>query len=400
MKDKKKIAILTLYYKNNNYGGIAQAFALCKYINNLGFSAEVISFNKGKGLSGTFKDRVKVHKTKGGINGSIQILTFVSTWIINKLFKSKLNKKRLEKYSEQIELRNNKFEEFRKKIPHSKVYNSTNIYESISNYDVFISGSDQIWKPGVIQDEFVCKFVPETIPKISYASSVTIENIKNRKWFSEYLKENLNRYSYISVRESETQKELNEILSKKVEWVVDPTLLLEKEEWKEYVGKSIVKDKYIFTYMLGDNKKQKDYITDIARRKNLKIVTLPFVNGKYVKSDIGFGDYRLFDVGVEEFLTLINNAEIVMTDSFHAVCFSRIFEKEFYVFEREVNSSADKMNSRIVSILSIMGVPERLINYRTNLNCIDKINYELVEERLSKYIQKSRKYLDTALYNL
>lgn len=393
-----RIAILTLYNNNNNYGGMAQAYALCKYLNDNGFDTEIINYKKQKGFSGSFKDRLDAQVNSTGIKAIIQKGNYIVSWLFHKRAVA-LNRKKIKEYSNKLEIRKLKFQEFRDSIPHSKEYTAETIVDSLEKYDVFISGSDQIWKPGVIQDAYVLKFVPDNKKKISYATSIAISGIQKRAWFSRYLLENLSDYSAISVRECETAQELHHILKRNVSWVVDPTLLLDKSEWNRLVADRIVNEKYLFAYFLGKSEKQRKFVTEFARNNDLKIVNIPFAGGEYVEADQKFGDYRLFDIGIPEFFSLIKYAEIVFTDSFHAVCFSRVFEKNFYVMDRKVQSNGDKMNSRIESILQIMGLPDRLICEDTS-NCLqDEIDYIQVEENLLPYIENSKQFLRESLLN-
>ena len=392
----KKIAIVTLYHNNNNYGGLAQAYALCEYLNSKGYDAEILDYEKQKGLSGSFKDRLELHANGKGAVRFYQMVKYVFKWLYNKEIVARRNRNALEKYSEGLNERKEKFAEFRNTIPHSKIYCAETISESADKYDAFVSGSDQIWKPGVIQDAFVLKFVADR-KKISYASSVAIAGIKSREWFCKYLKDNLMSYSAISVREESTSIELCEILGHEVSWVVDPTMLLGKEKWNDITAKRIIKENYIFAYFLGGSAVQRNFVTRYALEHDLKIVSLPFAGGDYIKEDVNFGDYRLFKIGLPEFFSLIKYAEVIFTDSFHAVCFSRVFSKEFFVMEREVSHKTDRMTTRIESILDIMNLRDHLINEHSVIDKIEPIDYCLVEEHLQPYIERSQKYLIEAL---
>lgn len=394
---QKKIGIITLYNNNNNYGGLAQAYALCTYLNGLGYIAEQLNFNKTTGLSGSFKDRISMHIDVKGTRGAVQGCTWLVSWLFEKVVLKKYNRHNLNKYSDELNLRKQAFNKFRESIPHSQLYNSVTISECGKDYDYFICGSDQVWKPGVIQDAFVLKFVPEGKRKISYATSIAIQGINKRKWFCDYLKSNLETFQSISVREKGTQKELATLLGKDVDLVVDPTLLLDKNEWNNITTERIIDEKYIFTYFLGSCKKQRDFVKRAAANSKCKIVAIPFAGESYVKKDEEFGDYRLFDIGITEFFSLIKYADVVITDSFHAVCFSRIFEKEFYVLERKVKSNSDKMNSRIESILQMMGLNERLISEMTDICVIPTIDYTIVEKKLASHISHSKAFLENAL---
>lgn len=395
--NKIKIAILTLYHGNDNYGGLAQAWALAHFLESKNFSVEVLDYEKSTGLKGSFRDRAKLYIQSSGKFKWLELAVSIFNIVYSKIFLRKRNIKSLKRYEESLSLRHERFSQFRKSIPHSPLYAPDSICESIDAYDVFISGSDQIWKPGVIQDAFVLKFVQNNKIKISYASSIAISNISSRRWLCQYLQEALEEYDAVSVREESTQKELETILNKPVEWCADPTMLIDKTEWNNMCSKRIIDEKYLFAYILGESQEQRQYIMEYARCNSLKVVTLPFVGGKYIKWDETFGDYRLFDIGVEDFFSLIKYSECVFTDSFHAICFSRVFEKEFYVFDRYKKNNADSMSSRTKSILNLMGLQNRFITIHTDCATIMPINYAIVEKRLSLFIEHSKNFLVEAI---
>ena len=169
----KKAGIITLYYKNDNYGGIAQGYALQQYIQSLGIDTELISYQR------TPKRVVsKVEEIK-----ELGIKEFISikTDCFFKKTKAKIaNKFAIKKYGaalkDKIQLRKDAFEVSREEIPHSPVYTEDNIVNCSDRYDYFISGSDQIWKPGVLQPPYIFTFLPENKVRFSYASSITTLN--------------------------------------------------------------------------------------------------------------------------------------------------------------------------------------------------------------------------------
>ena len=167
----KKIGIITLYYNNDNYGGIAQAYALNKYIQKLGMESELISYKRSPVKTLSIKERIK---NEG-------FFSFFRTKF--EMLPSKLKLKVATKYAvfryqrflqEQILLRKKAFARSREIIPHSKVLTENTIKECIGKYDIYISGSDQIWKPGVLQPPYVFEFLPREYKRISYASSITV----------------------------------------------------------------------------------------------------------------------------------------------------------------------------------------------------------------------------------
>lgn len=387
MGEKKKIGIITLYNNNNNYGGIAQAYALSTYFKNLGYDSELINYKKGKNNHNLLiKDKKNIlYYLKKVINKIRRILRKPIVDIYQK------------KYEDKLLERTNKLEKFRDEIQHSKEYDFNSINQIENEYDFFVTGSDQCWNPGVIDDAFVYSFLKGKNKKIfSYASSVAVSNVSEK--YKEYMKRELKKYSAISVREEKSKNILQECTEKNIEWVVDPTLLLDKSEWKNIAGKRMVEDKYIFSYMLGEGKKQRKLVNKFARTKNLKLVTIPYIvdGNKFIfkMEDKNFGDVQLLDISFNDFLSLIANAEYVLTDSFHAVCFSYIFEKEFYVFERNSGAST---SSRIYSLLKLLDINTSRVWFNKIVEDRDRIDYKKSNEKISKSIENSKKYIQNAL---
>lgn len=391
---RKRIGITTLYHNSENYGGLAQAYGLYKYLDNLGYDVKIIDYvpyKKAKSLKERIAKRINFNN---GFLSFLKGIGWTIRWLWNDIVIKKINRKKYKAYSSNILLRKNAFSNFRDAIPHTKLVDKESIFQINNDFDVFISGSDQIWKPSVVQDAYVLKFA-EGKTKFSYSSSITTTNICDDEVYSAYMKQALSDFKAVSVREEASRDELQKIIGRPVEWVVDPTILLPRENWEELCSEPIVKEKYIFAYFLGKGSKQKEKVERIAKENNLVIVNLPFVAGEYNKADETFGDIKLFDVGLGEFFSLIKNAECVFTDSFHAVCFSWIFKTRFYVFDRDVGFDGTKMSSRIDSILKLMNLEDRKIDCDSNVDLEQNVNFE--SEDLCDMITKSRKYLDDAL---
>lgn len=382
----KKVGIITMYYGSKNYGGVLQAYALQKAISNLGYECEQISFKRtvNKKLSSQLKNRLEV-------SNPFEVMKWATGRSI-KLINSKIAKKVLEKqFGESMKIKNDKFTKYCERIPHSVVYTSDDIEKSIDVYDTFVCGSDQIWKPGVACKEYLLGFVPENKNKVSYAASISKNTLSKEE--SEFLTSNIERFDSVSVREKQAVKLLNKYTNKQVEWVLDPTLLLSREQWEKECSEKLVNEKYIFCYLLGVDKKQRIMIEKLAKTKDMKIVTIPFSNGSYNFVDSSFGDIKFGNAGPNDFLSLIKYASLVITDSFHATVFSNIFETDFYVLERTEEKT---MNSRITSLLDVVGLPNRFIS-----NCEDLLEYKSInfsnKNDLENKIKNSKIYLENSL---
>lgn len=213
--------------------------------------------------------------------------------------------------------------------------------------DYFVVGSDQVWNPffGGYLYEFLT-FAPKE-KRFSFAASIGTDKIPEEK--KSYYKKCLSEMNYISVRENKAAEIVKDLTGRDVDVVLDPTLLLPKEQWVEIVSKPNIEidENYICTYFLGEIP---EAVYTFAKKKNLKIYKLNSIEQK-----------ELYDINPAEFLYMIKNAEYVLTDSFHAVVFSIIFNKDFYVFERKQVGVAN-MFSRIETITQRFNLQSRIQN--------------------------------------
>ena len=144
---------------------------------------------------------------------------------------------------------------------------------------------------------------------------------------------------------------LQDTTDKKIEWVLDPTLLLSADEWNEVAAENPVKGPYVFAYILGNRKDNQKCAKDFAKKKGLKMVTFPFTASGNLRQAF-FGDIHSYD-GPDVWLSLIRDAEYVITDSFHAVVFSIIYRKSFVVLRRSGDGERGSMNSRMYSLCTM-----------------------------------------------
>lgn len=369
----KKIGIISLYHNSRNYGGLLQAYALNQILSQLGYDAEQIDYdNSNKSFWMVIKDAIKE--------------------MLRHSEKSKLQNDQFE--SIDISARNKSLDSFRvDEIKHSKTYNNASIKETVNLYDIFICGSDQIWNY-YFNNVYFLAFVPNNKMKISYAASM--EGVIKKQKVQDWIIKQINRFNYVSVRE----KELIDVLSatkNEVKYVLDPTLLLSEEEWKNKCAPIKTTERYILSYFLGNNITQREVTEQIAKKHGFKIYTVPFLNPTNISVDKNFGDIQLIDIGPYELLSYIKNAEYIFTDSFHVTLFSNLFKKEFFVFSRE---GKPNMSIRITSLLRLFSTEERFINEISDdiierLCSMDKIAYDF--DGYYKLKDESLKFLIQAL---
>lgn len=341
----KKVGICTLYYNNINYGGNLQAYALQKVVSSLGYEAELICYSS--------------------VNRSHLVLSSLKRSLLSiSLLPIKLYK------------RNSMLKNFRKGIPHSRVFYPKSINKANKEYDIFIAGSDQVWNPDWINEFLSLDFVDKTKLTISYAASTG--KIKLSVGQKEKIKRALDNTKYVSIREKESIPPLNEITTKRVEYVLDPTMLLDKEDWNSICTKRIVDEDYLFCYFLGDNAYIREIAKEYAKYRNLKLVSIPYLNGSYRAVDDGFGDYSLYQVSPNDLLSLIKYSSFVMTDSFHVTTFSHLFESEFIVSIKQ----GSEMGCRMKSITELFGTEDRFITAHEQVT-IDTMN--MMEQSTLKF---------------
>lgn len=271
-------------------------------------------------------------------------------------------------------------------------YKVVPLIELNNRYDVFVCGSDQIWNPGGFSrkgnDFYFASFA--TKPKISYAPSIGVRKIPDE--YKKHFLELISDFSFLSVREKSASKVLSDICGKKIETVLDPTLLLDRSDWLKLLSSPKTDTKYLFLYLLTYNQHYVDVAYDFAARHNLRV--------RVVKSyGINLHIKDAEPAGPLEFLNLLAGASYVMTDSFHATIFSIHYQKDFVIFKRFKDTDLIGQNSRVENLLERVGLKNRLVGEGALplLYQQHSIDYQVVDERLKLEKIHSRKYLLNAL---
>ena len=384
----RKIGILTHYYKSRNIGGLLQAYALPQFLNNCGYKAEQITFDFKKPDSSLLKHYRVLFPREINLK---KILKYPFYRIKCFLMKCLICRK--------INLQNHIFEEFEQFIAHSaQNYNNGNIYKANADYDIFITGSDQVFAGFLLPfSAYYGEFAAPNKKIISYGASSDVKNFppKAEKLFIKKLQ----KINKISVREETLKKYIEHLTGKEVKVVLDSTFLLPKEHWLKIANPEIVPEgKYIFCYFLGGKCAwQRNIAQSYADKYGYKIVHLPYIMQSIRKADMHLkGPWRC-DIGPREFISLINGAECVFTDSFHGMAFALNFNKNFYVFNRDDENGPASMNARITDILEMLGLNTRHITDRHAVLNNTLINYAEVNKILEGKKQESITWLLNAL---
>lgn len=352
-----------------NLGASLQAYALSKYLTDLGHDVEIIDY-KPDYLSGHFRlTGVSNPKyDKPIIRIVYQMLKFPKRFIA-------LHGKRKKA-----------FDSFKKEyLPVGKTrYNSEQELENNPPMaDLYIAGSDQIWntlfKNGN-DPAFYLQFVPPTKVKASYAASFATDKLYGEK--TEQIRRWLFGLDHISVRERSGLVILRDLGIKEAACVLDPVFLLSKKEWEKMCVPA-TDDDYLFVYDFDKNNQIKDFAYRIAKQQGYKIFTL---------QNLGYGDRCYNQVGPKEFISLIMNARCIISNSFHATAFSIIFGKDFWVFNRHEN-----INTRMLDLVNSLELGTRIVGNLSNRIDEKRIDYSKVNRLLSENISLSKDYLDSVM---
>ena len=352
----KKIAIVTLT-KNANYGNILQNIALQHVLQARGYLPETIINYSGSTL---FND-----------NSSSRPIQFLK-WATN--------------YHNfrDIEKRNRVFREcISKHIKYSPVTYKNGQFSGPLDYDYYITGSDQVWNPafGLATDFELLKFVPRH-KKMSYAASFGVSDLESCSVDRQKdIASALSTYEDISVREESGKRIIENLINVPTCVNIDPTMLLNGEEWSEYSESLPFKTpgKYVLVYMLGSiTEEYESSIKELAQRQGFAIVNA--LKGKY-----NF-------INPLQFIWLVQHAECICTDSFHASVFSVLFHRPFYIFTRH-DQHADQ-SSRFDSLLEVCGLSYKHVNVVSP----KPIDWEEVDSHLNNNRINSIQYLEKRIY--
>lgn len=386
MKERGKVG-LVLAYRGVNYGMLLQAYATQRFIEMKGFDTEILEYTRTN-----YKH----------IRFTPWLVIYAFDEVLKKIRKERVRQAEIldEIHKKNIADRkkvSNKFIEDR--LTNRKIIKGIEELEKAGrNYNGVLIGSDQIWPPDTAFGNFTTlRFVPDGINKISYATSLGVSEYPYycRSSAAQFWK----RINYLSVREEQGKRIIQEICDVPVEVVVDPTYLFTGKQWEELIPpKQIIEGEYILCYFLGVTKEHKRLARQFADKQGIKLVSI--LSTESVSDiDVIYADEVITGRGPDDFVNLIRNAAYVLTDSFHGVAFSVINNKQFYVFYRTETGSKNSRNSRIDNILNMWGLQNRLVHNCAKVNNFSPvpINYDNVNQEVANKRQHSIDFLDNAL---
>ena len=355
-----KTATIT-FHNTNNFGAALQCYALQQSLLALGVENEVLDYTSPY-LNKPYK--LSALREKGGGRYFLGMA-----------------------YSLLRMPRNKAFRKFRRLLILSKPLNKDTIKTIENEYDLFITGSDQVWNGSLVgyDDSYFLYFVKDRDKKGSYAASFGFLNIEEE--LKPKYRELLQNYKYYNVRETSGLGILKDLFGVDANVTVDPTLLIDKDSWSRVANNVGINEPYILVYQISPSGKLIEVVKQLTKQTGLKIVAVPFIMGCY------FDYIPKPTLGPSEWVGLFQNASYVVTDSFHGTAFSMIFN-------RNVWCCIPENDSRISSFLSIVGIPERLIYPSTTIpkNLTEVIPFGQINIKLGEIREQGLAALRTMVY--
>ncbi|WP_313467720.1 polysaccharide pyruvyl transferase family protein [Streptococcus parasuis] len=364
----KKVGIIT-FHNSYNCGSMLETYAMQTILEKHGLNSEIVNFSSD-GQKELYSIYFKKNTLKNIVKNSL-------------LF---LQRNRLKNNNAQ-------YEAFKQKnFKLSKTYNSGDFIDE-TPYSVVVAGSDQIWNVTIkdADDAYFLNWV-EVARKVAYAPSFGAKKISDYAPDVQLYRNFLNDFDALSIRENNGQKWVKELINKDVDVLLDPTLLLEKEDYDLIAADDVkVDEDYIFFYSPSFDTEICDYVRKIADKHNLKVITwsTKSYTTKFVKK---YGFELPSYESPAAYLTLIKNAKLIITTSYHGTIFSTIYRKNFITVK---NGEMYGDDDRVITLLNQLGMMDRLIpfNFDPNFNYLSDVDYSQYDVKLNPQKIKSIEYI-------
>jgi len=359
-----KVGILT-FHRANNYGAVLQAYALQQHLLSQDIDCDIIDY-RSSAMEEQY--RVKSLFERRGFKDIIR-------WALNSS-----SEKRIVAV----------FEKFRKThlvVSTKKYESSKDLKEGERFYDRIICGSDQVWSYKALgfDKNYLLDFTDDRSKKYSYAASFGVESIP-LEFIPEY-KRCLSGFSSLSVREARGVDLVKEITGFDAELHLDPVFLLGREDWVNQMKCKRLKKKYIFVYAFELTASMKLFIERLTVRTSCDVLVLTRTYRKILNVPYSC----VSGLTPPEFVETINNAEYVVTNSFHGTAFSILLNKLFFT---EMLFESSHVNSRLTNILDLFSLTERKIGTVEISKMLDDgIDWNFVNSIIFTQREKSGSYL-------
>lgn len=367
----KKISLITLQ-NVPNYGSVLQCYAIECVCKKMGYTIETVNYLPKRMTKLGMLKNIK-YKTK-----RLEKSFFLRTFARIIIFPSYL-------------LRFNTFKIFRKRYLNmtEKVYKDYDaILLDVPQADIYCTGSDQVWNSdwnGEIDKALFLAYAPDDKNKIAYAASFGKKELSKDE--IPETKRLLKKYRRISLREISGVNICNSLGIKNTINVLDPTLLLTGDEWRKLSSNKYCKKDYILVYNLNRNKRIDNYANNLSKKTGIDVFYLSYQLHEFYKR----GKMKC-NPRVEDFISLIDNAKYVITDSFHATAFSLNLNTQFIIVYPE------KFSTRLQCILETLNLENRVAKNENDLSISNGIiDYNIVNKKLDNMRNSSISWLKSSL---
>lgn len=357
-------------FKDYNYGTVLQAYALSYSFKKLGIDSEYIHY-------------IPFDGSESLVFKALLCLRHPSI-IFDKFFrKHKTNPITTFFTTSSFEPIKKEYDKFVSIIPVSEKVYYRDLKRISNDYASFCVGSDQTWSPFIVDTLSInlLPFVADSKKKNSYAPSLGTTVLP--KSYKRKLKKYLSSFNVLSCRDYYGTELLKDILGRNIDNVLDPTLLLNENDWSSLYEPIETPDKYVLCYQLGVKQEILNFVRNLCKRRNLSCVVVP--TNEYTSSQ----PESIKKLSPGQFLYLIKNASYVVTDSFHGTIFSINFQVQFFSFSKVAGGLNTFDNIRIVEILESFGILNRFIENNTE-SIPANIDYALLEKQLQERREKSQ----------
>ncbi|GHV33774.1 hypothetical protein AGMMS4952_26000 [Spirochaetia bacterium] len=361
-----RIGIMTFWTTKGNYGTILQCYALQKYLINIGHDAFLIRYDLHLDEDGRSKKKIPLKYLN-----PVKIFEYIIRRLWFKFNVSRENRRNFDIFKEK----------YLKKT--ENIYSFSDLVNDPPDADVYITGSDQVWnfKDSLIFEKqrraYLLDFGKKEIKRLAVAVSFGHKRIDKDILLD--CASLMRHFNHISVREKSGIDICKEIGIQNVELIVDPVLLLTKEHYFSLYSNNVTisfKRPYCLVYLLKNTinfpfSKIKKY----AKKQGLDII--------YITANFLYDTHRKYFATIEEWLCLIDNAECVLTNSFHGTVFSLIFQKKFGVFP--LSSAFEGWNERFYSLFEQFGIKDGFIKDDTIISLGNDINWDNISKNIEKW---------------
>lgn len=349
-----------------NYGTLFLNYALYQYLSKFE-NTEVENINF-------------IHPTIENINRKYPVLGYLKQKKFSLAFLYTVG------FISRIKRYNNFVNFINKNLKQSPLYTLDSLSKAKLDYDACVCGSDTIWSTNFFGNKFVPAYflsLPsmKNIKKVSYAVSMDDDFVftnENR----DVIKTMISDFSALSCREKYVADQIQTLTSLPVKHMLDPVFLLPSSHYQSLMSPRLIKKPYLLVYFVRSINYKANIILvkKYAKKYNLKIVEL----SKYPWHCLTRKTFA--GAKPEDFLSLIYNAEIIFTDSFHGTCFSIIFKKDFYIFYK-------KGNRRIKSLCEKLLLGNRVLANASDVPSNERINYEPTCVKLNEWLSDATNFL-------